>query len=232
MQTGMELVIISTVTTLLISALVGVYLLRLWLKQSNRLITDLPLVFAVTTICSACQVLILALMSSGIIETSLLNFRVRSMIISGSIIPVVGAVLQIWAPRIQKYHMKMIGAVAVYWWIMALFGTSEAFIMTATIPLVLISALMLMVTFSVTWRTGRLKEIRSEWMVVGILPALASQLLRVSLMNTPFFYVPDVLLTLSFICVGLTFLKPKPKDESSISEEDTSPKEIEMSVEY
>jgi len=227
----MELVILSTVTTLLISAIVGVYLLRLWLKQSNRLITDLPLVFAVTTICSACQVLILALMSLGIIETSLLNFRFRSLIISGSIIPVLGAVLQIWAPMIQKHHMKILAAVVIYWWFFALFGASEPLIMTATIPLVLISALMLMVTFSVTWRTGKLTEVRSGFMVAGIPPALMSQLLRVSLMSTPFFYVPDVLLMISFIFVGLTFLKPKQKDEPSVKE-DTSPKEIEMSVEY
>ena len=231
LQTGTELVILSTVTTLLISAIVGVYLLRLWLKQSNRLLTDLPLVFAVTTLCSAVQVLILALMSMGVIETSLLNFKFRSLIISGSIIPVLGAVLQIWAPKIQKYHMRIIALVAIYWWAFAIFGSSESLIMTATIPLILISSIMLIVTFSITWRTGRLKEMRSGWMVIGVIPATVGQLLRVSLMNTPFFYIPDVLLTISFICIGIAFLKPKPKDETSVKE-DESPKEIVAAVEY
>jgi len=232
MQTGLELVVLSTVTIIMISAIVGVYLLRLWLKQSSRLLTDLPLVFAVTTICSACQVLIPALQSVGILETTLPIFRIRSLIISGSIIPVLGAVLQIWAPNIQKYHMRIIAAVTLYWWFFALFGVSESLIMTATIPLVLASAIMLLVTFTVTWRTGRLKEMRSEWMVVGILPALMSQLLRVSLMSTPLFYVPDVLLMISFICIGLAFLKPKQKDEPSVKDEEISPKELPVSVEY
>ena len=232
MQSGIELVIISTIITILVSTSVGLYLLRLWYKQSNRLITDLPLVFAVTTLSHACQILVLALQNLGILDTSLPIFRVRSLIISGSIIPVVGAVLQIWAPRIQRHHMKIIAGVGAYWWLIALFGVSEPIIMTATIPLILIAGIMMLVTFIITWKTGRLKEMRSELMVIAVPPAMASQLLRVALLNTAFFFVPDLLLTISLVITGLAFLLPKRKGAPGVKEEDSSPHAVAMSLEY
>lgn len=232
MQLGTDLVILSTITTILISATVGVYLLRLWFKQSNRLITDLPLVFGVTTISHACQILILALQNLEIIEATLPFFRLRSIIISFSIIPIVGALLQIWAPRIQRHHIKMIASVAAYWWFIALFGISESLIMIATIPLILIAGVVMMMTFIVTYKTGRLKEVRSELMVIAMAPAMASQLLRVALLNTSLFYLPDLLLTISLVFTGLAFLLPKRKGAPGEKEETSSPHEVAPSVEY
>ena len=153
MQLGTELVILSTLTTILISATVGVYLLRLWYKQSNRLITDLPLVFAITTISHACQTLVVALQNLGIIEPTLEFLKFRSLIISGSIIPVIGAILQIWAPRIQRHHIKILAGITAYWWLIAIFGTSEALIMNATIPLILLAGIIMLATFIITWKT-------------------------------------------------------------------------------
>ena len=232
MQSGTELVILSAITTILISATVGLYLLRLWYKQSNRLITDLPLVFAVTTISHACQTLVLALQNLGVFEATLEVLRLRSLIISGSIIPVVGALLQIWTPRIQRHHIKILAGLTAYWWVIALFGVNESIIMSATIPLILIAGVMMFVTFFITWRTGRLKEIRSELMLVGIPPAMGSQLLRVALLNTALFFVPDLLLTISLVITGLAFLLPKRKGAPGVSEETSSPHEVAMSVEY
>ncbi|MGY5871498.1 MAG: hypothetical protein RTV72_04555 [Candidatus Thorarchaeota archaeon] len=232
MQLGTELVILSTLTTILISATVGVYLLRLWYKQSNRLITDLPLVFAITTISHACQTLVVALQNLGILEPTLEFLKFRSLIISGSIIPVIGAILQIWAPRIQRHHIKILAGITAYWWLIAIFGTSEALIMNATIPLILLAGIIMLATFIITWKTGRLKEIRSDLMIVGIPPAMASQLLRVSLMNTAFFFVPDMLLAISLVITGMAFLLPKRKEAPGRKEEDSPPKVVSMSVEY
>jgi len=232
MQLGTELVILSTITTILISTTVGVYLLRLWFKQSNRLITDLPLVFGVTTLSHSCQILILALQNLEILEATMPVFRLRSIIISGSMIPIVGALLQIWAPRIQRHHMKILAGVTAYWWLFALFGISESIIMTATIPLILIVGIMMMVTFIITWKTGRLKEIRSELMIIAIPPAMVSQLLRVALLNTPLFFVPDLLLTISLVITGLAFLLPKRKGVPGEKEENSAPREVAMSIEY
>ncbi|TFG28297.1 hypothetical protein EU528_11445 [Candidatus Thorarchaeota archaeon] len=232
MQLGTDLVILSTITTILISTTVGVYLLRLWFKQSNRLITDLPLVFGVTTLSHSCQVLVLALQNLGILEATLEFLKIRSLIISGSIIPVIGAILQIWAPRIQRHHIKILAGVTAYWWLIAIFGTSEALIMNATIPLILIAGVAMFATFFITWKTGRLKEIRSDLMIVGIPPAMASQLLRVALLNTAFFFVPDLLLAASLVITGLAFLLPNRKEAPGVKEEALVQREVAMSVEY
>ena len=237
MQLGTEFVIFSSITIVIISAIVGTYLLRLWFKQSNRLLTDLPLVFAITAISHACQTLVVALSTLGIIEPSLDFFKLRSIIISASIIPVLGALLQIWAPRIQKYHMRLLMGVTAYWLLVVFFGTSDSIIMTLTIPLILLVGLMMMVTFIITWKTGRLKEIRSGVMVISLPIIMASQILRVPLLGTSLFYVSDILLVISLIITVFAFVKPKNKRESQKKSEEQSekskaPKQIEMAVEY
>ncbi len=232
MQLGTELVIFSTLTTIVISAIVGTYLLRLWLKQSNRLLTDLPLVFAITSISQACQTLVVALQTIGVIEYSMPFFRLRSIIIGGSMIPIFGALLQIWAPRIQKYHNKILMGVTTYWVLIALFGFSESIIMTLTIPLILIVGIVMMVTFVITWKTGRLKEIRSEVLIFGILFAMTSQILRVPLLSTSLFYIPDVLLAISLVIMPFAFRTRLSKKETTKSNDIESPQEIEMAVEY
>jgi len=234
---GTEFVIFSSITIVIISAIVGTYLLRLWFKQSNRLLTDLPLVFAITAISHACQTLVVALSTLGIIEPSLDFFKLRSIIISASIIPVLGALLQIWAPRIQKYHMRLLMGVTAYWFLVVFFGTSDSIIMTLTIPLILLVGLMMMVTFIITWKTGRLKEIRSGVMVISHPIIMASQILRVPLLETSLFYVPDILLVISLIITVFAFVKPKNNRESQKkseeqSEESEALKQIEMAVEY
>lgn len=234
---GTEFVIFSSITIVIISAIVGTYLLRLWFNQSSRLLTDLPLVFAITAISHACQTLVVALSTLGIIEPSLDFFKLRSIIISASIIPVLGALLQIWAPRIQKYHMRILMGVTAYWILVVFFGTSDSIIMTLTIPLILLVGLMMMVTFIITWKTGRLKEIRSGVMVISLPIILASQILRVPLLETSLFYVPDILLVTSLIITVFAFVKPKNKRESQkkseeLSEKSEVPKQIEMAVEY
>ncbi|MCK5390167.1 MAG: hypothetical protein KAJ36_06740, partial [Candidatus Thorarchaeota archaeon] len=168
MQLGTEVVIFSSISIVIISTIVGTYLLRLWYKQSNRLITDLPLVFAIMTISQAAQNIVVALQSLGVIDDSLVFLRLRSLIIACSIIPLFGAVLQIWLPKIQKYHIRILIGISAYWAVIALFGATASFIMSMTIPLIIISGIMMMVTFIITWKTGRLKEIRSEIIVFSI----------------------------------------------------------------
>jgi hypothetical protein len=232
MQSGTEFVLLSNFVTILVSASVGLFLLRVWFHQSTRLITDLPLVFAITTISQACQTAVLALPTMGLIEPSMELFRLRSIIIGGSIIPLIGALLQIWAPRIQKYHNKILGVSTIYWISIALLGTSESIIMTLTIPLIIVAGLMMMVTFIITWRTGRLKEIRSEVMIAAIPFAMISQILRVPLMTTSLFYIPDVLLALSLAITAFAFTNPWNKKSTSSRKTSELPRELEASVEY
>lgn len=232
MQLGTEIVIFSSLTIVIISAIASTYLLRLWFKQSNRLITDLPLVFAIMTISQALQNIVVALQNLGVIDNSLVFLRLRSIIIACSIIPLFGAVLQIWLPKIQKYHNKILIGVSAYWAVVALFSPTDSIIMTLTIPLILISGIMMMVTFMITWKTGRLKEIRSEIVVFAIPFAMASQILRVPLLGTSLFYVPDILLVLTLVIMPFAFMNRQVKKEPVKRDHIDTPKQIEIAVEY
>ena len=208
MQIGTDLVVLSSISTVFISAVIGTYLGRKWLSQQVRLLTDLPLVFAIAFVSQAFNIMIVTLQHIGLLETTMILFRIRSITIGGSIIPILGALLQIWAPRIQKYHNRMVYALAFYWISIALIGPTEELIMILTIPVMIILGIMMMFTFLITWRTGRLKEVRSELMIISVLFGMASQILRVPLLATPLFYVPDVLLTISMIVTAIAFANP------------------------
>ncbi|MHA2026930.1 MAG: hypothetical protein ACW98U_13605 [Candidatus Thorarchaeota archaeon] len=222
MQSGSDLVIISGLASILISGTIGVYLFRLWRRQETRLMTDLPLVFAITTFCQALQIFILTLPNIGLIPQTMELFRLRSLIIGGSVVPVLGALLQIWAPRIQKYHNRIVLVVSAYWGVMALLGTTESFIMIATIPIILIFGIVMAVTFAITWKTGRLKEVRSDLMMVSIVCGMSSQSLRVPLLGTVVFYLPDILLMLSMLFTALAFGNPWYRKEHGIKETSAS----------
>jgi hypothetical protein len=91
---------------------------------------------------------------------------------------------------------------------LALLGPTEELVMITTIPVMIILGIMMMFTFIITWRTGRLKEVRSELMVVSVLFGMASQILRVPLMTTSLFYIPDVLLTISMLVTAIALTNP------------------------
>jgi hypothetical protein len=95
MQTSTELVILHSLATIALSGTIGVYLLRLWWGQPTRLMTDLPLVFAITTMAQAVQISIGQVPNYGLIEQSMGLFRLRAIVICFSIVPIFGALLQI-----------------------------------------------------------------------------------------------------------------------------------------
>ena len=208
MQIGTDLVLLSSMATVVIAVFLGGYLGRKWLSQSARLITDLPLVFAIAFIGQAFNIAILTLQHSGLLPTTMIFFRIRTIGIGGSIIPIFGAILQIWAPSIQRYHNRMVYLLTLYWLGIDFLVASETLIMSLLIPVLVIIGLIMMATFIITWRTGRLKEVRSELMVLSVLFGLSSQVLRVPLLATSLFYVPDVLLMISMILTAVAFGNP------------------------
>jgi len=232
MQIGTELVILSSLATIALSGTIGVYLLRLWRSQARRLMTDLPLVFAITTIAQAVQIFIGQAPNYGLIQPSLELFRLRAMIICFSIAPILGAILQIWAPRFQKYHNRAVILVSAIWVATILLGPNEEFIMVMVIPWILVFGVLLLATFAITWKTGRLKEVRSDLMIVSIIFSMASQSLRVPLLGSTFFYIPDILLMLSMFFIAIAFGNPWYKRELNGKGSTPPPREIEMAVEY
>jgi hypothetical protein len=219
MQTGNELVLVSSIATILLSAVISMYLGRQWYRQEARLITDLPLVFAISFVSQTLNMIILTLPQLGFLAASMGLFRLRSLIISGATVPVLGALLQIWAPSIQKYHNRLVYLLLTYWISVALLGSTEEFVMIMTIPVILILGIMMMVTFLITWRTGRLKEVRSDLMIISVLFGMASQIIRVPFISTPIFYVPDVLLTISMVVGALALTNPWYHRERKAREE-------------
>lgn len=194
--------------TVVISAFIGAYMGRKWLSQKARLLTDLPLVFAIAFVSQAINITFVTLQHIGLLETAMIFFRLRTVAIGGSIIPVFGALLQIWAPSIQRYHNRIVYLLALYWLVIDFVGATEELIMSLLIPVMIIIGIMMMATFIITWKTGRLKEVRSELMVISVLFGMASQVLRVPLLTTSLFYVPDVLLTISMVLTGIAFANP------------------------
>jgi hypothetical protein len=219
MQTGTELVLVSSLATILLSAVISMYLGRQWYRQEVRLITDLPLVFAISFVSQTLNMIILTLPQLGFLTATMELFRLRSLVISGATVPILGALLQIWAPSIQKYHNRLVYLLLTYWISVALLGSTEESVMIMTIPVILGLGIMMMVTFLITWRTGRLKEVRSDLMIISVLFGMASQIIRVPLISTLLFYVPDVLLTISMVVGALALTNPWYHRERKAREE-------------
>jgi MFS family permease len=232
MQIGIELVILSSFATIALSGTIGVYLLRLWRRQPTRLMTDLPLVFAITTMAQAIQIFIGQAPNYGLIQPSLELFRFRAIIICISIVPILGALLQIWAPKFQKYHNRAVLAVTAIWIATTLLGPNEEFIMVMVIPWILVFGVVMLATFAITWKTGRLKEVRSDLMIVSIIFGMASQVLRVPLLGSVFFYVPDVFFMLSMLFIAIAFGNPWYRRGLNGKESTPPLREIEVATEY
>jgi len=129
-------------------------------------------------------------------------------VIGGAILPILGAVLQIWMPSYQRHHKKVLFLITLYWSSIALLGPTEATIMILTIPVLIAISIVMTLTFVVTWKTGRLKEIRSELMIVSAILLMVCQILRVPLMTTSLFYIPDIMLGASMVLIALGIANP------------------------
>jgi len=208
MQVGTEFIVLSGIMTIILSLSMSIFLGWKWYKQKVRLMTDLPLVFSITGFFQVLNMLLLTLPNVGVLEPSLELFRIRSLVIGGAIIPIMAAILQIWTPSYQKHHKRVIFLVTLYWFTIALLGASEPLIMVLTIPIILIVSVVMMITFIVTWKTGRLKEIRSELLIVSAILLMASQVIRVPLMSTPMFYLPDIFLGVAMVLIALGIANP------------------------
>ena len=213
MQVFENTVLLSNVATLVLSSILSAYLFRVWYRQENRLLTDLPLVFALSFVGQSVNMFIVSIAQVGFVEMTLELFKLRTFFISLSVIPILGALLNIWLPRLQRHHLRLEGLFALYWIGTTLLSPNETLIMTLLIPLLLFFGVIMMATFIITWKTKRLQEIRSELMVFGILMGMLSQVLRIPLLFTPLFYLPDVFLAISFVGVSIAISNPWFKSE-------------------
>ncbi len=211
MQSLFEGQFLPVFVTSMISLLVGFYLIHIWRKQDVRLLSDLPFVFGVTFVAHSINNVVRILPSIGIVEMSLTLFKFRALIILGTILPIFAALLRIWLPSFSKFHLRIEIALVVYWITVVLLAPTIEMILLLCVPLVLVSTITLSVTFGITWKTGRLKEVRSGLMVVSLIFATIAQVLATNLL------VNSVLNAVSTILAGIALVNPWRQSDLSKS---------------
>ncbi|MHA1908022.1 MAG: hypothetical protein ACW98Y_12050 [Candidatus Thorarchaeota archaeon] len=204
----LDISFLSTFATSIITFFVAGYLYRLWRGQSNRLMTDLPLIFSVSFLFTGGSMFLSSAPGLMIVEYSLALFRVRALFVCLSVMPMLAVILHIWLPRYAQWHRRVMAIIFVYWVVVAAFGPDEATIMSLVIPVLLVFNLAMIVTFAITWKTGRLKEVRSDLLVFGLSLAFVSQGLRVTLLNAGLSVVGDVFNLLMLFIISLALVNP------------------------
>ena len=213
LQTILDPIVISSLTTAILSLCLSTYLYFLWKKQANRLYTDLPLMFSIIFISSAVSQILQALPLVGIIGDSVEMFRIRALVVLVMVVPMVVVLLSILAPRWRRHHYKITAASAIYWIVATFLGTSREQIMTLVIPFLLVLMIGWLVMFSVTWKTGRLKEVRSDLMVLATILSLVSQGGKVAMMAMGIGFVADMITAISVITYTVAIVNPWYKRE-------------------
>jgi hypothetical protein len=213
LQTILDPTVISSLTTAILSLCLSTYLYFLWKKQANRLYTDLPLMFSIIFISSAVSQILQALPLLGIIGDSVEMFRIRALVVLVMVVPMVVVLLSVLAPRWRRHHYKITAVSAIYWIAATFLGTSREQIMTLVIPFLLVLMMGWLVMFSVTWKTGRLKEVRSDLMVLATILSLVSQGGKVAMMAMGIGFVADIITAISVITYTVAIVNPWYKRE-------------------
>jgi hypothetical protein len=176
MQLTIDLASFANLSTSVFSIIIAVFLITVWSRQKNHLYTDLPLLFGVMFLAQAVNSIVRTLPTLGIVESSLLLFRLRTLVILAEVFPLTLVALHIWLPRIRNRYSRVLAVLALYWVAVTALAPSESLIMLLCIPILLVLDFTMIATFSITWKTGRLKEVRSGLMVSGFVLGFVSQL--------------------------------------------------------
>lgn len=213
LQTILDPTVISSLTTAFLAFCLSIYLFFLWKKQANRLYTDLPLMFSIIFISSAVSQVLQALPLLGVIGDSVEMFRIRAFVVLVMVVPMVIVLLTVLAPRLKRHYNKITAAFAVYWIAATLLGTSREQIMTMVIPFLLVLMVGWLVMFTITWKTGRLKEVRSDLMVFATILSIISQGGKIAMMAMGIGFVADIITAISVITYTVAMVNPWYKRE-------------------
>ncbi len=215
LQTIIDPTVISSLTTAILALCLSTYLFHLWKRQANRLYTDLPLMFSIIFISSAISQVLQALPLLGVIGDSVEMFRIRAFVVMVMVIPMVVVLLNVMAPRLRRHHSKITAVSAIYWTAATFIGTSREQIMTLVMPLLLVLMIGWLVMFIITWKTGRLKEVRSDLMVLATLLSIVSQGGKIAMMAMGIGFVADIITAISVITYTVAMVNPWYKREQT-----------------
>ena len=202
---------LPTVLTIAFGTILAAYLFRVYFKQEVRLSSDLPLIFGMTFAGLGGIMVLQLLFRTGILEETLDLFRLRAISIGLMALPMLWALLNIWANAYKHRHVHVMVGIIGYWLVCSFLGTSTMIIMALLLPVMLILGMGLVLTFIVTWKTGRLQEIRSGIAAIGLSLMLLSQVLRAVVELTMFV---DLIIAVSLLVITIALVNPwKQKEE-------------------
>ncbi|MGY5874196.1 MAG: hypothetical protein RTU30_00485 [Candidatus Thorarchaeota archaeon] len=200
--------VVPTVSIILFTSILSAYLLRTWYLQENRLNTDLPLIFGVMFMGLIAVMGLQLLFRTGLVIETIELFRIRALMVGVITLPMLVALLNIWLQRRERHHNRIIVAVFSYWMTATFLGTNSGMIIGLVSPVMLILGIAMMVTFAITWKTGRLQEIRSGLLVIGLGVTLSSQVMRVPFDTMGLGVVVDMVLAIGMIIITLALTNP------------------------
>lgn len=214
-----QTIIIENITGpigVLLSLFAGLYLLAFWYRQEGRLYTDMPLMFGVTLIATALNLLVQSLTTLGVVLDTMETLRIRALLIGGAVIPMVVMLLIIWVRRLARFHPHMISLTILYWTGVSFLAPTEPLILGLLIPLLFVVSIAMMATFAVTWKTGRLTEVRSDLILLAMVFIFISQGARLALTAAGWAFVSDTLniLSAATLSIGLTINSLRTSDVS------------------
>ncbi len=204
----MDITVILGLLVASMTAVLAVFLTRSWLRQETRLLTDLPLMFGIVSVAQAFNMLLQTLPRAGWVEPTLELFKLRALVIAGTVVPLLGVVLHIWLHKYQHYHLRAMALTTFYWILTVLFGPSELFIMALLIPVLLSLMLAMLVTFIITWRTGRLEEVRSDILVLALVVGVIGQGIKAPLTAMGLEIIPDILSMVMMMLATVGLINP------------------------
>lgn len=203
MQTLTETTIAVNLLTALLSAVLSVYVIRLWYRQENRLSTDLPLMFGITFVGQAVNNVMLALPLMGFVAATLLYFKIRALWLVLTIFPLLGVVVNIWLPKHRRHHTRILALLMLYWILVAVLSPTEEIVIRLHMPVILMLTLAMVATFAIVYKTGRLKEVRSELIVItfalGTVGQAIKAVLQLDFMTQVFTAIGTVLIVIALV---------------------------------
>ncbi|TFG08096.1 hypothetical protein EU522_00110 [Candidatus Thorarchaeota archaeon] len=211
MQT--EIAFISSGLSTIVSTILATYLIQKWYHQKARLPFDLPLMFGVVFVASALSQLFKSATLIGFIPDTLEMFRLRTFVIAWVYIPWSLVLMRILWPSGEKWHIRLWGMLTAVSVGVSLFAPTQAIMQTYHTVWILIIIIGVIVTFSVTWKTGRLKEVRSELVVIASILAVISQVGQIIWAAAGLTWIGDVFTVFSVTLYTIALINPWYKRE-------------------
>lgn len=210
-----EVVFVSSAISTIVSMIAATYLIQKWYNQKARLPFDLPLMFGVVFVASAFSQFIKSSQMVGFLPATLEIFRVRSLVIAWIFLPWALVLMRIMWPSGIKWHKRLWGILTAVTVGMSLFAPSQAMIQTYQTTWILVVILGVIITFAITWKTGRLKEVRSELVLLGSFLAIVSQIGQIMWTAVGLAWIADVITLLSITAYTLALVNPWYQSETA-----------------